>query len=151
MRLKLYEDILGTEDIYRLIAICSYMNKCYKFLSDALCILSNDTKINKYRRKKYKDLAKDIFMKISPENIDEKFYKCPNDNCDEPISEYDTYCNICGYILYGCVLTGRSILDNHYFKCKQCRSKTIKSEVKKNPFKHCPLCHVAIVEKKKEG
>ena len=151
MRLKLYEDILGTEDIYRLIAICSYMNKCYKFVSDALCILSNDAKINKYRRKKYKELAEDIFMKISPENIDEKFYKCPNDNCDEPISEYDTYCNICGYILYGCVLTGRSILDNHYFKCKQCRSKTIKSEVKKNPFKHCPLCHVAIVEKKKEG
>jgi len=151
MRLKFYEDILGTEDIYRLIAVCSYMNKCYKFFSDALCVLSNDTKINKYRRLKYNELARNIFMKITPENLDEKFYKCPNDNCDEPISEYDTYCNSCGYILYGCVLSGRSILDNHYFKCKQCRNKTIKSEVKKNPFKYCPLCHVALIEKKKEG
>ena len=151
MRLKFYEDILGTEDIYRLIAVCSYMNKCYKFFSDALCVLSNDTKINKYRRLKYNELANNIFMKITPENLDEKFYKCPNNNCDEPISEYDTYCNACGYILYGCVLSGRSILDNHYFKCKQCRNKTIKSEVKKNPFKYCPLCHVALIEKKKEG
>ena len=151
MKLKFYEDILGTEDIYRLIAICSYVNKCYKFFSDALCVLSNDEKINKYRRLKYKQLAIDFFMKHIPENINEKFYKCPNDNCEEPISEYDTFCNTCGYILPGCVLTGRSILDNHYFKCRQCRNKTIKSEVKKNPFKHCPLCHVALVEKKKEG
>ena len=151
MRLKFYEDIIGTEDVYRLIAVCSYMNKCYKFFSDALCILSNDEKINKIRRRKYKELAKDIFMKISPDNLEEKFYKCPNDKCNEPISEYDTYCNQCGYLLYGCVLTGRSILDNHYFKCKQCRSKTIKSEVKKNPFKHCPLCHVALFNKKKEN
>ena len=151
MRLKLYEDIFGTEDVYRLIAVCSYVNKCYKIFSTALCVLSNDEKINKYRRLKYKQIAKDIFLKRSPENLDEKFYKCPNENCDEPISEYDIYCNACGYILYGCVLTGRSILDSHYFKCKQCRSKTIKSEVKKNPFKHCPLCHVALIEKKKEG
>ena len=151
MRLKFYEDILGTEEIYRLIALCSYLNKCYKFFDDALCILSNDEKINKYRRLKYKQLVQDVFLRIVPENVDEKFYKCPNPNCNEPISEYDTYCNVCGYVLYGCVLTGRSILDGHYFKCKQCRNKTIKSEVKKKPFKYCPLCHVALVEKKKEG
>ena len=150
MRLRFYEDILGTEDVYRLIAVCSYANKCYKIFSNALCILSNDKKINRIRRLKYKEIAKEIFLKISPENLDEKFYKCPNENCDEPISEYDTYCNICGYVLYGCVLTGRSILDNHYFKCKQCRSKTIKSEVKKKPFKHCPLCHVALFVKNDE-
>ena len=149
MRLKFYEDILGTEDVYRLIAVCSYVNKCYKFFSDALCVLSNDKKINKYRRLKYQKIAKDFFLKKTPENIGENFYKCPNVNCKEPISEYDTYCNVCGYVLYGCVLTGRSILDNHYFKCKQCRNKTIKFEVKKHPFKHCPLCHVALIENKK--
>ena len=150
MRLKFYEDIFGPEEIYRLIGICAYMNKAYKILSNALDVLSNDKRINKYRRLKYKELAKNIFMKIKPENLDENFYKCPNPYCDEPISEYDTYCNACGYVLYGCVLTGRSILDGHYFKCKQCRNKTIKSEVKKHPFKFCPLCHVSLVEKKKQ-
>jgi WD repeat-containing protein 35 len=150
MRLKFYEDILGTETVYRLIAICSYMNKCYKFFAMALGVLSNDSKVNKNRRVKYKQLAKDFFLKTRPENIDEKFYKCPNEDCQEPISEYDTHCNVCGYVMYGCVLSGRSILDNKYFKCKQCRNKTIKIEVKKKPFKHCPLCHVNLFEKKKD-
>ena len=150
MRLRFYEDILGTETVYRLIAICSYMNKCYKFFEYALGILSNDSKINKNVRLKYKQMAKDFFLKNKPENKDEKFYKCPNEDCQEPISEYDTYCNSCGFVMYGCVLTGRSILDNKYFKCRQCRNKTIKIEVKKQPFKHCPLCHVTLFDQKKE-
>ena len=149
MRLKFYEDILGTETVYRLIAICSYMNQCYKFFANALGVLSNDSKINKNMRSKYKQLAQDFFLKTKPENEDEKFYKCPNEDCDEPISEYDTHCNACGYVMYGCVLSGRSILDNKYFKCKQCRNKTIKIEVKKKPFKHCPLCHVKLFDKRK--
>ena len=150
LRLKFYEDILGTETIYRLIAICSYMNKCYKIFADALIILSNDEKVDKNIRKKYKVLITDFFIKHKPENVDEKFYKCPNEDCNEAISEYDTYCNICGYVMHGCVLTGRSILGNKYFKCKQCRNKTIRVEVKKHPFKHCPLCHVKLFEMKKD-
>ena len=150
LRLKLYEDILGTETVYKLIAICSYMNKCYKFFAQALVILSNDEKIKKSHRLKYKDMMQEFFLKNKPENKDEKFYKCPNPNCDEAISEYDTYCNVCGYVMHGCVLSGKSILDNKYFKCKQCRNKTIKIEVKKHPFKHCPLCHVSLFGKKKD-
>ena len=150
MRLRFYEDILGTETVYRLIAICSYMNKCYKFFADALGVLSNDKSVKKNARLKYKQMAKEFFLKNKPENIDEKFYKCPNPDCQEPISEYDTFCNTCGYVMYGCVLSGRSILDNKYFKCKQCRSKTIKIEVKKKQFKHCPLCHVTLFDRRKE-
>ena len=150
MRLKFYEDILGTETVYKLIALCSYMNNCYKNLADALAILCDDKSINKINQKKYKELAKDFFLKNKAENLDEKFYKCPNPDCNEPISEYDTYCNNCGYVMFGCVLTGKSILDDKYFKCKRCRNKTIKYEVKNKPFKHCPLCHVSLFEKKEE-
>ena len=151
LRLKFYEDILSTETTYKLIAICSYMNKCYKFFANALIVLSNDKSINKIVRNKFKILAKDFFLKTRPQNKDENFYKCPNPNCDEAISEYDTYCNVCGYVLAGCVLSGKSILGNKYFKCKQCRNKTIKIEVKNNPFKHCPLCHMKLFNNKKEG
>ena len=151
MRLRFYEDILGTETVYRLIALCSYMNKCYKFFSNALEVLSNDKSINKNIRLKYQQMSQNFFLKKKPENLDEKFYKCPNPDCQEPISEYDTYCSTCGFAMYGCVLSGMSILDNNYFKCKQCRNKTIKFEVKKKQFKHCPLCHVNLFEKKKEG
>ena len=151
LRLKFYKDILGTEIIYKLIAICSYLNKCYKFFADALIILSNDKSINKNSKLKFKNLSKNFFLKNKPENKNEKFYKCPNPNCDEAISEYDTYCNVCGFVLSGCVLSGKSILDNKYFKCKQCRNKTIKIEAKNNPFKHCPLCHLKLFSKRKEG
>ena len=150
LRLRFYEDILGTEAIYRLIALCSYMNKSYKFFADSLNILGNDEKIDKNLRLKFKNLAIDFFMKNKPENIEENYYKCPNIDCDEPISEYASYCNVCGYVMSGCVLSGRSILDNKYFKCKQCRNKTIRIEVKRHPFKHCPLCHLALFEKKKD-
>ena len=150
MRLRLYEDILGTETVYRLIGLCSYLNQCFRICSNALCILENDKSINKCRRLKYKELSDSIFLKISPENIDEKFYKCPNPYCDEAISEYDVFCNVCGFVLNGCVLTGQSILDGHYFKCKRCRNKTITFAVKKHPFKHCPLCHLSLIEKKKD-
>jgi WD repeat-containing protein 35 len=150
MRLKFYEDILGVETVYKLIAICSYMNKCYKIFANALIVLSNDESINKNIRRKFQNFSKDFFLKNKPENINENFYECPNPECDEAISEYDTYCNVCGYVLSGCVLSGRSILDNKYFKCNQCRSRTIKSEVKKKPFKNCPLCHKALFKKKKE-
>ena len=150
MRLKFYEDILGTEVVYKLIGICSYMNKCFKFLADAMAVLCNDKSINKILRKKFEEFSKEFFLKNNPENLDEKFYKCPNPDCNEPISEYDTYCNSCGYVMFGCVLSGKSILDDNYFKCKRCRNKTIKYEVKNKPFKHCPLCHVTLFEKKEE-
>ena len=148
MRLTLYEKELGTEEVYRLIALCAYLNKCFKICSKALCILKNLESINIYRRTKYKDLAESIFLKYGPKNIDEKFFKCPNEECKQLVSEYDIYCRNCGNNFSGCVLSGASIFDHHYFKCKQCHHKTKKSEVKKKPINNCPLCHIALREKK---
>jgi WD repeat-containing protein 35 len=148
MRLTLYEKELGSEEVYRLIALCSYLNKCFKICSYALCILQNLESIDKFRRLKYKELAESIFLKFGPKNIDEKFFKCPNEECKQLVSEYDIYCKNCGNTFSGCVLTGASIFDHHYFKCKQCHHKTKKSEVKKKPINNCPLCHISLREKK---
>ena len=148
MRLTLYEKELGTEEVYRLIALCSYLNKCFKICSRALNVLENLQTINIQRRAKYKELAKSIFLKYGPKNIDEKYLKCPNEQCKQLVSEYDIYCKNCGHNFSGCVLSGASIFDHHYFKCKQCHHKTKKSEVKRNPINNCPLCHVSLREKK---
>ena len=146
MRLTLYEKELGTEEVYRLIALCAYLNKCFKICSFALSILENLDTINKNRRLKYKELAESIFLKYGPKNIDEKFYKC--ENCNQLVSEYDVFCKFCGHNFSGCVLSGSSIFDHNYFKCKQCHHKTKKLEVKKSPINNCPMCHVSLREKK---
>ena len=146
MRLTLYEKELGTEEVYRLIALCAYLNKCYKICSCALSILENLDTININRRLKYKELAESIFVKYGPRNIDEKFYKC--ENCNQLVSEYDIFCKFCGHNFSGCVLSGSSIFDHNYFKCKQCHHKTKKLEVKKSPINNCPLCHVSLRAKK---
>ena len=147
IRLTLYEKELGSEDVYRLIALCSYLNKSFEFCAKALCTLEGLNSINKFRRAKYEELAKSIFVKYEPKNVDEKFFKCPNNECKQPVSEYDIYCKNCGNNFSGCVLTGGSILDHHYFKCKQCHHRTKKSEVKKSTIANCPLCHCSLGRK----
>ena len=147
IRLTLYERELGTEEVYRLIALCSYLNKSFAICSYALSVLEKLYSINKFRRAKYEELAKSIFVKYEPKNVDEKFFKCPNNDCKQPVSEYDIYCKNCGMNFNGCVLTGGSILDHHYFKCKQCHHRTKKNEVKKSTIGNCPLCHFSLNRK----
>ena len=147
IRLSLYEKELGSEEVYRLIALCSYLNKSFFICSNALCTLEKLNSINKYKNKKYEELAQSIFVKYEPKNVDEKFFKCPNKDCGQPVSEYDIYCKYCGTNFNGCVLTGASILDHHYFKCRQCHHRTKKSEVKKSTIANCPLCHYSLNRK----
>ena len=144
IRLSLYEKELGSEEVYRLIALCSYLNKSFAFCSYALSTLEKLNTINKYRKAKYEELAKSIFVKYEPKNVDEKFFKCPNNDCKQAVSEYDIYCKNCGMNFNGCVLTGASILDHHYFKCKQCHHRTKKNEVKRSTIGNCPLCHCSL-------
>ena len=147
IRLSLYEKELGSEEVYRLIALCAYLNKSFYICSTALSTLEKLNSINKYKNQKYEELAKSIFVKYEPKNIDEKFFKCPNKDCGQPVSEYDIYCKNCGINFNGCVLTGASILDHHYFKCRQCHHRTKKSEVKKSTIANCPLCHYSLNRK----
>ena len=147
IRLTLYEKELGSEIVYRLIALCSYLNKSFAICSEALCTLEKLNSINKFRQDKYETLAKSIFVQFEPKNVDEKFFKCPNNECKKAVSEYDIYCRNCGMNFSGCVLTGASIFDHHYFKCKQCHHRTKKSEVKKSTIGNCPLCHCSLNRK----
>ena len=147
IRLTLYEKELGSEIVYRLIALCSYLNKSFAICSEALCTLEKLNSINKFRQDKYETLAQSIFVQFEPKNVDEKFFKCPNNECKQAVSEYDIYCRNCGMNFSGCVLTGASIFDHHYFKCKQCHHRTKKSEVKKSTIGNCPLCHCSLNRK----
>jgi DNA-directed RNA polymerase subunit RPC12/RpoP len=51
----------------------------------------------------------------------------------------DTSCMACGTKFSACVASGRSVLDENYVRCKTCRHKAYKMEMRS--LKTCPLCH----------
>ena len=60
------------------------------------------------------------------------------------LTEYDTFCKICGCNLSVCVATGRSIFTKLYYECKTCRHKLLFDGIKKQDLNNCPLCHAVI-------
>ena len=148
LRLVLYEKYLGIRNVYSLIALSAFLNKSYKYCSKAISKLENLKDLKPRIRNCYKELAVKIFIRNDCENIDEKFLKCPNKNCENEISEYALNCEECGNIFSACVITGQSIFTKDYFKCKRCKHKSLKSEIYGKKIKHCPMCHVFLGPKK---
>ena len=148
MRLVLYEKILGTKEVYELIALTSLCTNNLYFFSKAISILEQCKDIPKHKRNAYETMAQCVFANKEPLNQNESYYKCPNKHCDDEISEYDIYCPSCGINFDACLISGASIITKEYFKCKQCKHKTLKIEAFKSKIKNCPLCHVSLIKKK---
>lgn len=87
LRLVQYEKELDSKEVYRLIALSALLNKSYKECSKALSKLEHMTELTKKERKQYQELAISIFTQNEPENLKEKFFKCPGKGCEEEISE----------------------------------------------------------------
>ena len=144
LRLVLYEKELGPKEVYRLIALSSYLNHSYKECSKALSKLENLNLLNKAQKEKFRELSIGIFTRHDPKNTNEKKIKCPSKNCEGTVSEYDIDCKVCGSNFSPCVVSGQSIFQKDYFKCKRCKHKSLKSEVLNKCIKFCPLCHVSL-------
>jgi WD repeat-containing protein 35 len=78
---------LDAKEVYRLIALSSFLNKSYKECSKALVKLENLPGLSKEEQEKYQELAISIFTKQTPVNEKEAMLKCPGKNCDAQISE----------------------------------------------------------------
>jgi len=82
-----YEKEIEAKEIYKLIALASFLNKCYKETSKALSKLENLTSLTKEEKERYRELAISIFTKIDPQNNRENLINCPGKNCNNKISE----------------------------------------------------------------
>ena len=144
LRLVLYEKELGSKQVYQLIALTSFLNKNYKFCSKALSTLEQLPSLTRTQRQSFKDLAVNIFTRYEPKNRNENMIICPSKNCGSSISEYSISCNICGSNFSPCVVSGQSIFNKGYFKCKRCKHRSLEREVMKKGIKNCPLCHLPL-------
>ncbi len=82
-----YEKELDPKEVYRLIALSSFMNKSYKECSKALAKLENLHWLTKEEQEHYQELAISIFTKYSPINTKDQKLKCPSKECDAEVSE----------------------------------------------------------------
>ena len=144
LRLALYEKELGAKQVYQLIALTSFLNQNYKDCSKALSTLEQLPSLTNSQRQKFKDLAVNIFTKYPPKNHNEKTITCPSKNCGAQISEYAISCKVCGSNFSPCVVSGQSIFNKGYFKCKRCKHRSLEKEVMKKQIKNCPLCHLPL-------
>jgi len=71
-------------------------------------------------------------------------HKCLSSKCQNMLTEYDTFCKMCGCNLSVCVASGRSIFTKGYYECKRCRHKLLFDALKKEGIRNCSLCHTPI-------
>ena len=141
LRLVQYEKELETKEVYRLIALSAFLNKSYKECSKALSKLENLDSLTEDEKENYRDLSVSIFTQFKPNNQNEEVLKCPGKNCKAEVTEFDIDCKECGITFSPCVITGTSIVEREYVKCKQCKHKSLRNAAKKDVARICRLCH----------
>ncbi len=82
-----YEKEIEAKEIFKLLALSSFLNKSFKETSRALSKLENLNTLTKEEKEKYHELAISVFTKIDPQNTRENLVKCPGKNCSDKISE----------------------------------------------------------------
>jgi len=126
LQLRPYDDILSTEQIEALIALCSFYSQAYGQCSKAFIKL--EASAAKEKKVAYEDLAMQIFVRHPPQ--------------DSPGQDYGQGTS------YGpCVLTGRPIAEadsarGNIAKCTTCQHSALLEFWRS--VRHCPLCHSLI-------
>jgi WD repeat-containing protein 35 len=77
IRLMEYEKELDTKEVYSLIALSSYYNKCYKEASKAFVKLERLSNISKQERDKYESIALSMFSRHAPNDAPCVKFPCP--------------------------------------------------------------------------
>lgn len=142
LRLREYEDILNTEDIYCLLGLSSCINRAFATCSRAFIKLEALEKITESKREDYEELALTIFTKYSPK--DSKNSKAECVNCETLVPDWCCACPNCGTRFPGCVISGKPLMDlANSWICAVCRhhAATERDVVNVNA---CPLCHSVI-------
>ena len=142
LRLKVYEDVLDAKDIYSLIALTSFYNEFYAQTSRAFIKLESLPSLTEKQRDTYRELAVSIFIEHSPVDPGARTFPCLNRDCRATINDWDTACMACGTKYQACTITGRTIVDSSFFRCRTCRHKCYKSEMA--GLANCALCHAPL-------
>lgn len=130
LHLREYEDILDPVTIYSILALASCANRAFATASKAFIKLESIPTLTEAERRKFEELALEIFTKNSPK--DARAQK--SDGYEDMMPESDTK-------LPTCVVTGRVLLDYQFWMCNTCKHCAYEQEIASRST--CPLCHAA--------
>lgn len=138
LHLRDYEDILGSAEIYSLIALTSCTNQTFGICSKAFIKLESLATFSEDQQNELGELAIEIFMKKAPKDSKVVHLECPN--CESTVSDYGSTCSGCGSKFPICVATGRPILDTtQHWTCNFCKHSAYSQDMIARQT--CPLCH----------
>jgi len=156
MRLTEYEDVLDPRAVHSLIALAAYYNGFFGQCSRAFIRLeqlgtredeagvgvtnTSHAPVSEAERTAFSELAMSIFVQHSPSDPGVRTYSCPK--CSTMVQPWATGCMSCGSRFDPCVMSGRPVLEKQYLRCKQCKHKMLRSELRGRRF--CGLCHFAL-------
>lgn len=141
LRLREYEGLLETEDIYCLLALASCNNHSFAACSKAFIKLESSENIAKTRRAEYEELALSIFTQFKD---DVKSGKTECVKCETLVPDWCTACPNCTTRFPPCILSGKPLMDlSGAWICTVC-CHYVATERDVVSVNACPLCHATI-------
>lgn len=135
--LRDYEDVLEPVSIYSLLALAACANRAFGTCSKAFITLESHEKLDPAQKQTFEDLAFEIFTRYSPKDSKSNQVECPT--CASRMPDSSSMCPSCFTKYPPCIVSGRTILDYHYWICNHCKHGAYESEILQRQT--CPLCH----------
>lgn len=138
-----YDDLLGAEPVFSLLALTACANRSFALCSRALLRLETLETLDDTQRDAYQSLAISIFSQFSPKES-KNVPKAECTHCETLIPDYLNVCPSCNTSFKICTATAKPIMDPSLaWTCKRCQHSAFKAHI--NSLDYCPLCHEAIV------
>ena len=137
-----FDDLLGAEPVFSLLALTACANRSFALCSKALLRLETLESLDDSQRDAYQSLAISIFSQFSPKES-KNVPKAECTHCETLIPDYLSVCPSCNTSFKICTATAKPIMDPSLaWTCKLCQHSAFKTEI--NTLDHCPLCHESI-------
>ena len=142
-----YDDLLDSQTVHSLQALCALASQHYGLLSKAFIRLEQSAGAD---RPQYEELAVELFMRHLPSEtgqggLNSGQVQCVNTKCGAVMDATSSVCGECGKDYGICVVSGRSLAgvsSGEIAMCRLCRHRAIDAEWRDCAF--CPLCHTSI-------
>merc|ERR1719428_255248 len=127
MILSDYDDYIDPLDVYSLLALCACANKAFAICSKAFIKLESLDTISEEQRKRFEELALEIFTRHSPKDNRAVMVECVT--CGSQIPDWSTSCPSCDQKFGSCIVSSRVLIEYSFWQCEVCKHRAYEEEI----------------------